>query len=80
MTRRSVITWKNAEVTVEKKDDDLIVLLFVNNICVGRSIGNPTIEPQPPKECKPIGPNAVCITKGCPHWDNEKGCTYYDEK
>ena len=53
MTRRSVITWKNAEVTVEKKDDDLIVLLFVNNICVGRSMIGLPIEPQPPKECTP---------------------------
>lgn len=77
MTRRSIITWKNAEVTVEQDGDSIIVLLFASNICVGRAVVELPIGPVPPKECKPIGPNTICITKGCPHWDREKGCTFY---
>ena len=38
MTRKSVIIWKNAEVTIDQDGDDIIVLLFASGVCVGRSI------------------------------------------
>lgn len=77
MARRSVITWKNAEVTIEQKDDDVIVLLFAGNVCVGRAVVRFPIEPRPPDFCKPIGHATACITTPCPHWDPERGCIYY---
>jgi hypothetical protein len=32
------------------------------------------------QECRPIGPNTVCIEGGCPHWSfDRKCCTFYEE-
>ena len=42
--RESVIVWKNAEVTIEQDGENIVILLFANDICVGKAIRKGTIK------------------------------------